>query len=315
MVWLVIALAMYRHWSISEVLDNLDLALPDEAVPFVSKSAVAQARQRIGEAPLAWLFEQTAHAWTTQDASRHAFKGLSLWAIDGTTLRTADSPVNREHFGAQGYASGKVASYPQVRAVTLTAIPTHLVADINFGRYDTNEMVYAKSLLPQIPDALAGTWSGTVRQTDPSLAVTVRIQLTVGSPDGTIAYPQLGCAGRLQLVSTSGTSYTLEQGITSGEQSCDSGVVTLTPQGSAKLAFAFRRPGAASPSGVLASMGWPSSALAAGVDTPNSSADSNAYRIGLVFIRPVGRLRRDALGPARRFVPVPDRELERPSSH
>src|ERR1700758_2833636 len=78
-VWLVIALAMYRHWSINEVLDSLDLALPNEAVPFVSKSAVAQARQRVGEAPLAWLFEQTARAWTTQDASRHAFKGLSLW--------------------------------------------------------------------------------------------------------------------------------------------------------------------------------------------------------------------------------------------
>lgn len=57
-VWLVIALAMYRHWSISEVLDSLDLALPNEAAPFVSGSAVAQARQRIGEAPLAWPFEQ-----------------------------------------------------------------------------------------------------------------------------------------------------------------------------------------------------------------------------------------------------------------
>ena len=116
----------YRHWSISEVLDSLDLALPNEAAPFVSKSAVAQARQRIGEAPLAWLFKQTARAWTTQDAAQHAFKGLSVWAMDGTTLRTPDSPANREHFGAQGYASGKVASYPQVRAAALTAIPTHL---------------------------------------------------------------------------------------------------------------------------------------------------------------------------------------------
>lgn len=151
-VWLVIALAMYRHWSINEVLDSLDLALPNELAPFVSKSAVAQARQRVGEAPLAWLFERTAGAWTTQDAARHTFKGLSLWAMDGTTLRTADSPANREHFGAQRYASGKVASYPQVRAVTLTAIPTHLVADINFGAYGTNEMVYAQDLLPQIPD-------------------------------------------------------------------------------------------------------------------------------------------------------------------
>ncbi len=108
---------------------------------------------------------------------------------------------------------------------------------------------------PKIPSALAGTWSGTVRQTAPALAVTVRIQLTAGSPDGTIAYPQLGCSGHLLLVSFNGASYTLEQGITSGQQSCDSGVVTLTPQGRTKLTFAFRRPGAASPSGVLARTG------------------------------------------------------------
>ncbi|MBY4722407.1 IS4 family transposase, partial [Burkholderia contaminans] len=150
-VWLVIALAIYRHWSISEVVDSLDLVLPNEAT-FVSKSAIAQARQRLGDAPMAWLFERTAQAWCQQDAARHAFKGLSLWAMDGTTLRTPDSPANREHFGAQGYASGKVASYPQVRAVTLSSLPTHLVANIAFGRYDTNEMLYAKQLLEQIPD-------------------------------------------------------------------------------------------------------------------------------------------------------------------
>jgi hypothetical protein len=35
-----------------------------------------------------------------------------------------------------------------LRSVTLAAIPTHLVADINSGGYDTNEMVYAKSPVP-----------------------------------------------------------------------------------------------------------------------------------------------------------------------
>jgi hypothetical protein len=37
--------------------------------------------------------------------------------MDGTTLRTAASPASREHFGAQRYVSGKISSYPQVRAV------------------------------------------------------------------------------------------------------------------------------------------------------------------------------------------------------
>ena len=113
----------------------------------------------------------------------------------------------------------------------------------------------APTITPKIPTELAGTWSGTVRQTDPALAVTVQIQLAAGSPDGTIAYPQLGCSGRLLLVGAGAGSYTLEQGITSGQQSCDSGVVTLAQLGTGKLAFTFRRSGAPSPSGTLTKTG------------------------------------------------------------
>ena len=104
---------------------------------------------------------------------------------------------------------------------------------------------------PAVPAALAGSWTGTVRQTDPSLAVTVQIQLSAGSPAGTISYPQLGCSGRLLLVSAAGSRLTLEQGITSGQQSCNDGVVTLTGQSASSVAFSFRRSGAPSPSGVL----------------------------------------------------------------
>lgn len=151
-VWLVIGLALYRHQSISEVVDSLDLALPDVQAPFVSKSAVAQARQRLGDEPLKWLFRTSARAWSEQESANYLFGGLRLLAMDGTTLRTADSSENREYFGAQSYASGKVASYPQARGVTLTALPTHLIVDAAFGQYDINEMSYAKALLPSVPD-------------------------------------------------------------------------------------------------------------------------------------------------------------------
>jgi len=151
-VWLVIALALYRHQSMPEVLATLDLALPCAAERTVSKSAVTQARQRLGVAPLEQLFGQTARAWCRQDAERHTWQGLSLWAMDGTTFRTPDSAGNRAHFGAQAYASGKIASYPQVRAVSVTAIPTHLVSDIAFGEYGQNEMLYAKTLVEGIAD-------------------------------------------------------------------------------------------------------------------------------------------------------------------
>lgn len=151
-VWLVIALALYRHQSISEVVDDLDLALPDLEAPFVSKSAVAQARQRLGAEPLKALFEIAGRAWADQDRKQYLFKGLNLFAMDGTTLKTADTPEHREHFGAQVYPSKAVSSYPQVRGVTLTAVPTHLVRNAVFGPYGVNEMLYAKELLSSIPD-------------------------------------------------------------------------------------------------------------------------------------------------------------------
>lgn len=150
-VWLVVALALYRHQSIREVVDGLDLALPDAEIPFVSKSAIAQARQRVGSAPLKTLFEISACAWADQDTKQYAFKGLSLYAMDGTTLKTADTPEHREHFGGQVYVSA-VSSYPQVRGVTLTAVPTHLIRNAVFGPYGVNEMLYAKEMLSSIPN-------------------------------------------------------------------------------------------------------------------------------------------------------------------
>lgn len=77
--------------------------------------------------------------------------GGQLLAMDGTTLRTPDNAELRSHFGAQEYASA-ISSYQQVRGVTVTALPTHLIRDAEFGPYGINEMVYAKTLIPRIPD-------------------------------------------------------------------------------------------------------------------------------------------------------------------
>jgi hypothetical protein len=151
-VWLVIALALFRQTSMSEVLESLELVLPREDDSAISRGAITMARQRLGASALETLFNRTAQAWCGQDKASNAWKGLSLWAMDGTSFRTPDSPVNRMVFGAQGYVGGKVSSYPQVRAVTLMALPTRLIADAAFGEYDTNEMRYAEVLIERIPE-------------------------------------------------------------------------------------------------------------------------------------------------------------------
>lgn len=151
-IWLVIALAMYRHQCIAQVAADLDLVLPDEINPDIAKSALTQARQRLGQEPLSLLFGMSAAAWDQRHSQGRSWRGLARYAVDGSTLRTSDTPGNREHFGAQEYASGMVASYPQLRLLTLTSLSTHLVRDAVFGEYGKNEMRYAKDLLAAIPD-------------------------------------------------------------------------------------------------------------------------------------------------------------------
>lgn len=151
-VWLVIALALYRHRSVGEVLAELDLALPNEATPFVTDGAATKARKRLGVEPVESLFRKSAKAWSCQDKQSYLFNGLVLLAMDGTTLRTPDSVANRAHFGSQVYARGTVASYPQVRGATLTHVPTHLVVDARFGPYATSEKAFAMELVASIAD-------------------------------------------------------------------------------------------------------------------------------------------------------------------
>ena len=89
---------------ITEVATSLDLALPTPAGgPTASRSAVSKARSRLGDKPLAWLFERTADHWAHASADRHRWRGLALYGLDGTTLRVPDSDPNSSFFG---YASG-----------------------------------------------------------------------------------------------------------------------------------------------------------------------------------------------------------------
>jgi eukaryotic-like serine/threonine-protein kinase len=101
------------------------------------------------------------------------------------------------------------------------------------------------------PDVLAGNWSGPVHQTDPVLTVNVQISLPTDSPTGTIAYPELGCSGRLAIVSVTTHLLTADQVITRGQQKCADGVVTLSPGPAGTAVFIFLRPGGNNPAGTL----------------------------------------------------------------
>lgn len=149
-VWLVLGMALLRNRSIVDVVDKLDLALPG-ASPLVAKSAVPQARARLGPEPMAWLFERCAQQWAHASAKADQWQGLSLYGVDGSTLRVADSPENRAHFGGSNNRRGESA-YPLVRIAGLMALRSHLLAAAAFGPFTRGEHSYAVDLWPSIPN-------------------------------------------------------------------------------------------------------------------------------------------------------------------
>ena len=114
----------------------------------------------------------------------------------------------------------------------------------------TAEGPLAKANLP-IPGQVNGTWSGTIHQTNPSISVAVRLTLPGGSTRGTLAYPQIGCTGRLGLVSVRHSVLTFRLAITSGQSNCVPGVVKLAVRNQHTLTFTFMRRGGSNPSGNL----------------------------------------------------------------
>src|SRR6478736_4665001 len=100
-VWLVIGMCLFRDLSMRELVTTLDLALPGSRGERVAPSSIIQARDRLGDEPLRWLFERTASTWAHSSARAHSWRGLAVYGVDGTTLRVPDSDENRHHCGGQ----------------------------------------------------------------------------------------------------------------------------------------------------------------------------------------------------------------------
>jgi hypothetical protein len=150
-VWLVIGMALYRREPIERVVQLLDLALPDRKDTLMAKSAVIQARQRLSQDALGYLFAVTAAEWSARSADSYRWRGLAVYGWDGTTLRVPDSSENREAFGGQSSHRGD-SGYPQVRVVAAMALRSHILSAFRFADYHTGETTLARGLWDEMPD-------------------------------------------------------------------------------------------------------------------------------------------------------------------
>ena len=149
-IWVVLGMGLFRDRPIEDVVTKLDLALPSSGGT-IARSSISQARERVGSEPMKWLFDRCASEWSQRSADANRWRGLSLFGMDGSTVRIPDSQENRATFGGQSGRNESESGYPMLRIVVLMVLRSHLLAACNFGAYGNNELNYARPLTASIP--------------------------------------------------------------------------------------------------------------------------------------------------------------------
>jgi hypothetical protein len=155
MAYFGIGMALYSQGSYEDVLSQLTDGLSwasgwaEEYAP-PSKSAIFQARRRLGAEPLAALFARVARPIGIDATPGVWLAGRRLVAVDGTCLDVADTPLNAEHFGRPGVAKGEQAAFPQARVVALAECGTHAIFAARIGAYTESEASLTQALIADL---------------------------------------------------------------------------------------------------------------------------------------------------------------------
>ena len=146
-VYFVLALALFPELGYKSVFSKL--CLGTGVLGTVTASALAQARRRIGSAPLRWIFELLRGPAPTITGEGSWFGAWRICALDGTILSLPDTePILTKYTKQAGYHGG--TGYPQARVVALIACGTRSIIDAVFGPTSVGETTYTPALLPSM---------------------------------------------------------------------------------------------------------------------------------------------------------------------
>jgi len=159
MAYFATGMGLHSEGSYEDVLSLLTDGLSwssgwSESWRLPSKSAIFQARARLGAEPVERLFRRVAAPIAMADTPGSWLAGRRLVAIDGTTLDVADSDANAAWFGRPGVNKGERSAFPQARLVAVAECGTHAIFDVEVDAYTTSEIDLAKRLVERLEPAM-----------------------------------------------------------------------------------------------------------------------------------------------------------------
>jgi hypothetical protein len=143
-VYLLLAGCLFTDRGYQQVWTRLVAGLQALPLPTPTGSALRQARQRLGPAPMRALFDLLRGPAATR-AAQVWWQGVLPVVIDGTVLTVADSPPNLSRYAKQRGNNGG-AGYPTLRLSALLSCGTRSVLDAVFDPIATGEISQAERL-------------------------------------------------------------------------------------------------------------------------------------------------------------------------
>jgi Insertion element 4 transposase N-terminal/Transposase DDE domain len=154
LVYYVMALTLFAHASYDAVLRHLVeglrwLHFDGAALGLACKSAITQARVRLGEAPLRELFGRVARPLAEPGTPGAWYRGRRLVSFDGTTVDLPDVPELERRFGRPPAARGH-SGFPQLRLLVLLETGTHAVFAAAIAGLSTGEAGLARQVVAHL---------------------------------------------------------------------------------------------------------------------------------------------------------------------
>lgn len=151
-VYYVMALALWREAPLEEVLRVVCEGLHwlgggAAGAVQASKSAISQARTRLGSEVMHRLAERVLRPLAAPGVPGAWYRGSRIMALDGSCMDVADETVNAKFFGYPGASRGQSA-FPQARVLGLVECGTHAVVAASIAPYAVSEKAMASELLP-----------------------------------------------------------------------------------------------------------------------------------------------------------------------
>ena len=144
-VYLVLAGCLFAEYGYRQVWQQLTAGLVGLGLAEPSPSALRQARQRLGPAPLRALFDLLRGPAVTTATEVVRWRNLLVTAIDGTVMTVPDAPAVRACYPKQPGLGGG-AGYPTLRLSALLSCGTRSVIDAVFDPISTGELDQARVL-------------------------------------------------------------------------------------------------------------------------------------------------------------------------